>query len=226
MAKTPHLSTKHLAIDKANTSVVIAVSIAAFLIVFCAMASKSLLTQRSYQAKVIAKKETALKQLDTNINEVERLLISYKEFSGATQNVLGGNPKGNADRDGENPRIILDALPSKYDFPAVATSLDKLITGNGFQVKTITGIDDEVNQSANQSSGSPQFIEMPFTFEAIIGNADAKKFMELFERSIRPIQVQKLSVVGKEGSLETTVTAKTYFQPTRNLNIKSEVVKQ
>lgn len=225
MAKGAQLSAKRIAIDKANTTVVIAVGVAAFIVVFSLIASKALLAQRSYQAKVITKKETALKQLKTNIKEADKLMVAYQEFTGSPVNVLGGNPKGTGDKDGENPRIVLDALPSKYDFPALATSVNKVVVDNGFQVEGISGIDDEVNQSANQSSDTPAPVDMPFILNATIGVSDGKRFMELFERSIRPIQVQKMSIVGQKDKLEVTVTGKTYYQPAKNLNIKNEVVK-
>lgn len=225
MAKGAQLSAKRIAIDKANTSVVIAVGVAAFIVVFSLIASRALLVQRSYQAKVITKKETALKQLKTNVKEADKLTIAYQEFTGAPTNVLGGNPKGTGDKDGENPRIVLDALPSKYDFPALATSLNKLVTDNSFRVETITGTDDELNQATNQSSESPAPVDMPFVLDATLGSSDGKRFLELFERSIRPVQVSRVSIVGQKDQLKITITGKTYYQPAKNLNIKNEVVK-
>lgn len=57
------LSAKRIAIDRANTAVLIAVGLTTFIAVFSIIAGKALLAQRSYQSKVIDKKETALKQL-------------------------------------------------------------------------------------------------------------------------------------------------------------------
>lgn len=224
MAKA-NLSTKRLAIDKANLTVIIVVSVAVFVTVFSLVASKSLLSQRAYQAKVISKKEAALKQAKTNVKNSEQLIASYQKFISEPQNTLGGNPQGTGDKDGQNSRIILDALPSKYDFPALTTSLDKLVSGNGFKVSSITGNDDEAAQAANKVSSAPQPIEMPFTVEATVPGVDAKRFMELFERSIRPIEVQKVVATGRANELKITVTAKTYFQPAKNLDVKQEKVK-
>jgi flagellar motor switch/type III secretory pathway protein FliN len=223
MAKA--FSTKRLAIDKANATLVLAVSIAAFVVVFSLVASKALLSQRAYQSKVISKKQTALKTLKANNEASDQLITSYKEFSGAAVNVLGGNPKGDAERDGDNPRIILDALPSKYDFPALTTSLEKMLKDNGFTIASITGTDDEVSQSGNQSASSPQPIEIPFTVEVNTSGQRGKDLMQLFERSIRPVQVQKLEVAGQGGQVKFTITAKTYFQPEKNLNLRTEPVK-
>lgn len=220
-----NVSTKRLAIDKANVTMLTTISIAVFVVIFSLVASKALLDQRSYQSRVISKKKQALKQLKTNVKEVDKLAVSYQEFIGAPQNVLGGNPKGTAGLDGENSRIVLDALPSKYDFPALANSMDKLVRNNGFIIKNVAGTDDEINQAANEDSDSPIPIDIPFTIEATLNANDGRKFMELFERSIRPMQIQKISLKGQNNQISAEIQAKTYFQPAKNLNIKNEKVK-
>ncbi len=220
-----HISAKKIAIDKANTTVVVAVGIAVFVVVFSLVASRALLNQRSYQSRVITAKQETLNQLKKNVQEVEGLTASYKEFEDSSQNVLGGSAKGTADLDGPNSRIVLDALPSKYDFPALTTSIDKLVSGNGFQLSSISGTDDEINQTQNGTSATPASVDMPFNLEATVSSTEAKRFMELFERSIRPVQIQKLSIAGQDSQLKVSITAKTYFQPGKNLNLRDEVVK-
>lgn len=220
-----NLSTKRMAIDKANASLFIAVAVAAFVVTFSIVASKALLDQRAYQARVIQKKELARDTLNDNIAAVETLNSSYQEFANAEVNVLGGNPNGKGDKDGENPRIVLDALPSKYDFPALTTSIEKLLKDNNYTITQITGTDEEVNQAANQGSDAPTPVEMPFTVEVASSAGGAKRMVQLFERSIRPFQVQKLQVTGEGGSLNVTITGKSYFQPAKQLNVRNEVVK-
>ncbi|MBI5357450.1 hypothetical protein HZB74_01230 [Candidatus Saccharibacteria bacterium] len=193
--------------------------------VFSLVASKALLDQRAYQSKVISKKEAALKTLEANIVAADKLTSSYKEFVGATTNVLGGNPQGDADRDGDNARIILDALPSKYDFPALTTSLDKLLRDNGLTPTAINGTDDEISQTATQADGAPQPVEIPFSVEVTASNAQGKTLMGLFERSIRPFKVQKISISGNDSQLEFVINGSTYFQPEKTLNLKKEAVK-
>ncbi len=219
-------STKRLEIDKAQATILLAVSLAVFVVIFSLVAGKALMEQRSYQAKVIGKKKIALKQTNKNLEEVQKLDSSYQAFAGETTNVLGGNPKGNGPRDGENPRIILDALPSKYDFPALATSLEKLLKDNQFSLETITGVDDEVAQASNQSSVSPSPVEMPFSVTVNTSGSATKSLMQLFERSIRPMQVQKIVINGGGSSLKVTVDAKTFYQPEKKFDVKTETVKR
>ncbi|HYF96909.1 MAG TPA: hypothetical protein VD947_02610 [Patescibacteria group bacterium] len=219
-------SPKRIAIDKANATLVIAVGITAFIVMFSLVASKALLSQRAYQSKVISQRETARDTLKSNLTAADELTTAYKEFSGATTNILGGNPQGDADRDGDNPRIILDALPSKYDFPALATSVEKLLKDNGYTITAFNGTDDEVaQQSASSPTDNPQAVEIPFSVEVNTNDQQAKRLVELFELSIRPMQINKLTLVGQNGELVITVIGKTYFQPEKNLDIKKELVK-
>lgn len=218
------LSTKRLAIDKANVTLMIVLSIAAFISVFCLVASKSLLDQRSYQSEVISKKKDALDQVDKNLDAVNKLNNSYTDFTSPETNIIGGVSKGIGPRDGENPQLVIDALPSKYDFPALATSIENLLTANQYKLTSITGTDDEVAQSANEASGSPQAVDMPFSVDVTTTEAAAPDLLRLFERSIRPMQIKKLSVSGKPDELKITITAKTFYQPEKKLNVKTEAV--
>ncbi|MBW3569256.1 hypothetical protein KY385_03960 [Candidatus Parcubacteria bacterium] len=218
-------SAKRIAIDKANATLVVAVAVAAFIIVFSLVASKAFLDQRAYQSKVISQKEKALQTLKNNVVAADQLIASYQVFINEPVNAIGGNPTGDADRDGDNARIVLDALPSKYDFPGLTTSIDKLFKENGLKVTSLKGNDDEVAQAKTDASESPQPIEMPFTVE-IKANASRGKFLlDLFEKSIRPFQIKTIAIEGEDSELEFTIEALTYFQPEKNLEYKTEVVK-
>ena len=217
------LSLKQLTINKDNSTILLTVGIAAFVIVFSLIASNALIKQLSYQNKVIGKKKTALKQLETNKEEIEKLKVSYQSFASAPQNVLGGNPQGDGDKDGENPRLILDGLPSKYDFPGLTTSLEKMF--KSYSIDSITGTDDEIAQSAAAASATPKEVEIPFSI--VVGSSPqaSKQALELLEKSIRPFQIQKLTLSGDPGSVKMDVTAKTYFQPKKTFDVKTEPVK-
>jgi len=219
-------TTKRALIDKANVSVVVAVSIAAFISIFSLVAGKALLDQRSYQARVIQAREKARDQLVENLKAADTLTASYQQFVASQENVIGGSSVGVGERDGDNARIVLDALPSKYDFPALATSLEKLIKGQGLGIESITGIDDESNQQKASSSASPTPIEMPFKV-GIKGSYDnIQSFISVLERSIRPFSINKVEFKAAQGTdVSLSIDAKTYYQPEKGFEFKSEVVK-
>lgn len=218
------ISVKRLQVDKANVSIVVTVSVAVFLTVFALVAAKGLLGQMAYQSKVIEAKSKTRQILKDNLSARDQLVTQYQAFVSTTTNVINGSSAGTGDRDGDNAKIILDALPSKYDFPAVGTSLEKLIQANGLTITTISGTDDEIAQSG-QTSVSPQPIEMPFQV-GLEGSTDqTAKFFEAIQRSIRPIKAQIVTITGDDAKITTTITANTYYQPEKNLNIREEVVK-
>ncbi|MDB5170244.1 MAG: hypothetical protein JWN82_640 [Candidatus Saccharibacteria bacterium] len=223
MAKV-ELSSKRLQISKANLYMVTVVSIACFVSIFALTASKALLSQRGYQAKVISQKVTAKTQLQANLKARDQLVSQYKLFVGSGTNIIGGSSTGTGDRDGDSAKIILDALPSKYDYPALATSLEKLMTASGLSIGSITGTDDELNQSGTGNSGTPTLVDMPFVIVFDGQSANTQDFLSVLQRSIRPMQVQQITITGSDAKLSTSITAKTYYQPEKSLTIKKEVV--
>lgn len=218
-------SMKQMQIDKANMRMVLAVAVSAAVVVFSLVASRALLQKRSYQAKVIGAKEKAVDQLEANITAAQQLSTAYKTFVSTSTNVLGGNPQGTGDKDGDNAKIILDALPSQYDFPALASSLEKVLTANNLKIGSITGTDDEIAQGQQQEGGL-QPIEVPFTI-AVTTNLDgAKNLVSVLQRSIRPIHIRKLEMSGSNSNLSVSIDAVTYYQPQKTVNIKTEVIQQ
>ncbi len=221
------LSTKHIQIDKANRTILVLLSIAVFTTVFCGFICKALLSKRAYQSRVIAGKEVALKQLQANLTAVDSLNESYQKFVNSPQNIIGGSSTGTGDRDGDNARIILDALPSKYDFPALTTSLEKILSDKKFTVGSIGGTDDEVaqgtNSAANAKTTAP--VPIPFTVSVTANYASIQELVTVLERSIRPIQLTTLSLTGNDTALQIDMTANTYYQPEKVLTINTKEVK-
>lgn len=225
MAKV-QISTRRIAISKANAQMVAILGVASFLTVFSLVASKTLLSQNKFLGDVIDRKEAAKTQLDANIAAFNQLVKSYKSFDGKKVNVLGGQRDGAGELDGNNARLVLDALPGAYDFPALTSSLEKILISRSLVVTNIIGTDDQLNQLASDSP-SPTAVEMPFSFS--ITNASYDSVLELFqalERSIRPLQIDEVKLAGNQTDMTLTVTGHTFYQPAKSLTIKKETVKQ
>jgi hypothetical protein len=223
MARTTAF-TKRALIGKANSTMVIATTAAAFIFIFAAVAGKSLVGQMSYQNKVIAAKKTALEQLNTNLQARDSLQDSYNSFVAENPNMLGGNSDGEAEKDGDNATLILDSLPSAYDFPALTTSLEKLITAQNLTILGIVGTDQEATEGANQSSPAPQAVAMPFQIDVTGSYQSVQALTDQFQRSIRPFHILTMELSGDEGAMNAIFGAQTYYQPGKTLNIKEEVV--
>lgn len=217
-------TTKRSLITKANSTMVVSTGVAAFLVVFCLVASKTLLSQANYQNRIIGAKKDAVTQLKANITARDSLVSSYKAFVGTSQNVLGGNPSGTGEQDGDNAKLVLDALPSKYDFPALASSLEKMINSQNLQILSITGTDDEAAQSTD-ATGSPQPVAMPFQVQVSGSYDQIQGLVKLFNTSIRPFQVQTVEISGNQSSMTATITAQTFYQPEKTFKVETEVIK-
>jgi len=72
--------TKRALISKANSTIVVSTAVATFLVIFCAVASKTLISQASYKNRVIAAKKKALSTLQSDLNARNSLVSSYKSF--------------------------------------------------------------------------------------------------------------------------------------------------
>lgn len=216
--------TKQKLVNKANSAIVAAVAVAAFLVIFSLIATRALWVRQSYQGRVIKEKEVARDQLRTNIDTVEELVVSYKAFTETTQNAIGGNPQGSGEKDGDNAKITLDALPSKYDFPGLTTSIEKVVQSHGATLVSISGVDDEVAQSATAKDDS-KVVEMLFDVSALGSYQDVQNVLNAFQASIRPVTIDTLELKGTNNAIEMVVNAKSYYQPGKTLNIEKKVVR-
>lgn len=216
---------KHLQLSQAQTATIVAAAIGIFVVVFTIFVGKTLVSQHSYQSKVINEKQTALNQLTSNEKAAEGLVKSYKQFESQPVNAIGGTPSGTGPQDGDNATLILEALPTKYDFPALTSSLEKIITGQNMTIQSIAGQDEQTEQQNNTTSSDPQPVDMPFSVGAEGSYQQVQSLVGVFEHSIRPFQIQTIELKGDQGDMTVNITAQTFYQPAKNFNIKKETVK-
>jgi hypothetical protein len=222
----PEISTKRLAIGKANAQIVGIVAAASFVTVFCLIASSTVWSQNQYQSRLSKAKTVAHKQLQSNIAAFAKLSESYNAFNGLSPNAIGGNPGGTGDNDGDNTKLVLDALPSSYDFPALTSSIEKILLAHNLTVTNITGTDDQVAQQSNDLSSNPQAVPIPFSFTVTGANyASVQQLMTNLQQSIRPIQIDSLTLSGGVNNMQIIVNAHTYYQPAKSISITTKVVK-
>jgi len=219
-------STKQTLIDKTNTRVVVITALAAVVVVFSLVASYALFQQMMYQNRVLSKKKDAVSTLKKDLEAVATLKQSYTAFVSNSINILGGNTDDSGERGGDNAKVVLDALPSNYDYPALITSIEKLVTDQGASITSIAGIDDQVAQDVAGSS-APQPVDMPFDVVFTGDYEQIQNVLKTMDKSIRPIQVLSIQFAAGQdaGKLSVTMHAKTYYQPAKLLQIRKEVVK-
>lgn len=220
-----HISTKRVAIDKAAAQMVAIVAITSFVTVFSLMAANTIFQQNQYRSRVIDAKEQARDNLKSNVDTASKIVTEYRKFDRKNPNAIGGQRDGAADNDGSNAKIVLDALPSTYDFPALTSSIEKILKGLNFNVTNIAGTDEQLDkQDASAADPKPQ----PVTFSFSVANANyaqVQSLVDALDRSIRPIQITKLSLGGAINDMDLTVEAQTYYQPGKTLKLQKKPVR-
>lgn len=218
------LGTKRAMIDKANASMLVIIGVTSFVVTFSLISCRALVSQGAYQNRVIDAKAVALKQLKENNKNINDLVSSYSAFASGSVNILGGNTVGKNPLDGDNPKIVLDALPSKYDFPGLISGLGKLLAQGGYKADAIGGTDDELAQQ-NSGTENPQPVEVPFPLTITTTYDGARNLLVDLERSIRPIYVNQATFTASGSNVIVSLSAKTYYLPEKTLKIGSKVIK-
>jgi Tfp pilus assembly protein PilO len=219
MTKIPsnlNISSKRLKIDKSNTKVLIYTSIAVVVLIFSLVAAQALWKQIQYQNKVLSLREKAADQLEKNKKATVQLQAQFVAFDTATESIIANSDP--------NSKVVLNALPSKYDFPALATSMEALMNQSGVTIVGISGTDDQA--SAQQSSSEPAPTEIPFSVTANGSYESIKKLISNIEKSTRPIKVNSIKYSGTESDLQVQINAVTYYQPLKTLDLNKKQVPQ
>lgn len=224
-----NLSKKHLQIDSAQSRMMLVIAVSTVIIVFCLVSAKALLARATYQNRVIDARHAAVKQIEQNINNANTLVTQYNEvFEGASPtNIIGGknDPSPSAiPPDGNNGRIVLDALPLSYDFPALLTSVSKILANNSIGGPSIGGTDQSSILDSSPSA-KPQPTKIDLSISGNGGYHNAQTLIKDFERSIRPFDITKLSLSGSESSLVMSIGLSTHYQPAKSLMIGSKEIR-
>jgi Tfp pilus assembly protein PilO len=213
-------SVRHLQISKSQSTMLASTVAAIVIVIFSLFATKAMIVKGAYQRKALHARRQVVDQLKSNYNAANQLLTQYKVFANQDPNILGGSVNGATDLDGDNPRIVLDALPSSYDAPALASSVEKILGGRGISLNSLTITDDQASNS-DQPQAEPTSATMPLSFQVVTSYPQAAQMLQDFERSIRPFDLNTINISGTDDALTINVNMNTYFQPAKSLNLQN-----
>lgn len=239
MADGKLISVKRVKINKANQTIVAVVAVSSFILVFSLVAAKALASQYSYQNRVASAQQQSVNQLQQDSQAANSLITSYNTFVNQPTNIIGGNEFGSGNQDGSNSKIILDSLPNTYDFPALVTSVQNLISVQGVSIQSITGTDTGGSGLAPTSTTTPTTtttlaptpgnqttpIAIPFTFTVQGPYSAMETVISNLQNSIRPIQIQSIDMSGSDNTMTMVVDAQTYYLPSSGLSLTQETIK-
>ncbi len=230
---------KRQQIENAGRSMFIWVAIASVAVSICIVTAQFLFQKWTYNNRVLDAKYKAAEQLKKNITNAKQLqdavnaLVSNDDLASVKTNT-----------DDPNTQSVLDALPSRFDSTALATSFQQVILKHsGVTVEGISVPSDQdpsASANAGATGGAPTTAnptstktpgtattpqEMRFTL-TVSGSYDKIRNMFLdLERTIRPMKLTAVDLSGDDANMTATIGGVTYYQPSKSANIKQEVVK-
>ena len=220
-----NLSLKGVALSKANAQIVAVTAAAAFITVFCLNAANYFEGIRSYQSKIIAADTTADQKLQSDVRAKNQLVRDYELFVNQNPNIIG-TQDSSTPYIYNNATIILDALPSTYDYPATTSYLLKLLQSGNFDISSI-GCNNNTSSSGGSSgsTSNPQPVQIPLNFS--IQNINYNSVLTLFsmmQNSVMPLPIDNFTITGSNSNLNLSVTAHTYYQPAKKFEIGTETI--
>ncbi len=222
---------KRQQIENAGRSMFLWVAIASVAVSVCLVMAQFLFQKWTYNNRVLSAKYKAADTLKKNITNGKQLqqavnaLVSNQDLASVKANT-----------DDPNTQSVLDALPSKLDATALATSLQQVILSkSGVTIDSISVPSDQPGVAGGASAGAttktgaadtstgPQ--EMKFDI-GVSGSYDKIRNMVFdLERTIRPIKVISMTLTGDDAAMTAKMSIVTYYQPSKTITIKQEVVK-
>ncbi len=209
-------------IEKDMKTVIIAVGVACFALLFAILSINTLIGQMDIQNNVISSQKLAYNNLIVDKKSIKSLISSYSKFVNRPVNVIGGTTQNNNGNNGDNAKIILDALPSSYDYPALLSSVQNLLSSTGVTINSISGADTPPASGNATASSSPQ--AMSFSFSVTAPISGIQSVFSSLEHSIRPFQIQNIELSGDQSNLTLQISAQTFYQPPIIFNITKETV--
>lgn len=189
-------------VKNAGSTVFIVVAVAAVIVMFSLTSLRFLWERKSYNKKVILAKTKARDDLKRNLTNLDKLSEQFPQLDSSAST---------------NSKTILHALPPIYDYAALASSIDYLATTSG--VKSNTSIGQDISATAVGSTNVSMPVEIPLDMKVSGSYEAVRQYVLNLERSIRPIHAIALTYNGSNKELDLTIKAKTYYQPSRSLDV-------
>lgn len=193
-------NTKRAHIGKSNNVIFISVIIASMVVTISLVSLSFLFKQYQYNQKVINAENKTVKTLESNLVSVENLKTTRSSLNTSSM----------------SEQRILNAMPVSFDYPALASAMDKLASDSKVNLQGSIGSDTSV--SSQPPSNNPQSVQIPLTLQVSGNYSNIKKYIKNLELSIRPISVQSITLSGTNSTMQANIVAVTYYQPSKVLS--------
>lgn len=199
---------------------------------FALVASIFLTKLMFFNEKVLQEKSKTIATLSLNNKNISKLEQQVRVLN--TNQALISSM---AEPDAQAVQVVLDALPSDANSPALGASIQTKLVGNipglileTFQINPVAGIESLSTSGssidASTSGSSDTLGEITFAL-SVYGTDDAlRQLLTNFERSIRTIHVTSLKFESHDELRALTINAKAFYQPKRVIELKDKTVKE
>ncbi|MFZ1243171.1 MAG: hypothetical protein WAQ22_03445 [Candidatus Saccharimonas sp.] len=197
------------------------VAAASVVVGFAVVISWFLFQQVMFNEKVLSAKAQTVKTLDNNNKAVNKLVDELKVLE--TNSALNSS-KINADE--KALQVILDALPAESNALALGASLQNKLVSS-IPGLTLDSIDINQDAAGTNDDGTVT-ADNTLSFSMEVSATDPNTFKELlqrFEKSIRVIDIDSLSVEKGEEKMTMKITAHAYYSPAKQVQLQKKEVK-
>lgn len=220
---------KRQQVEKANKSIFIWLAVASAVVALSLVLLQFLIKEAIFNQKIINKKSETSSIVKKNIENAKKLKSNVNAL------LADANLEAVRTADSNNNlQAVLDALPTSGDATTFSNSLyNKVLPLAGVTVDTVSVGDQAAAAVAATTATTPgQAVSqvpapLPLIFTtSITGDfGRTKDTLVNLERTIRPINVTKLTVKAAEGSLSTTIAGETYYLAGSNVELGKTSVK-
>lgn len=207
---------KRQVIANSNRTMFVWVAMMSAVVGICAVLAYFLIQQIVFKGNVASATETTASTLEKNLKVIPTLTQDLQVME---TNAALNTSKSSTDE--KALRVILDALPADPNTLALGSSL---------QQKLISDIPDLTIESLtvlpySDTSATSDANTLPFTLTVKSGSADSlKQLLARFEKSIRTIDIDTLTVERSNSGYTMTMEAHAYFQPAMTVELGSQVI--
>ena len=222
---------KRQQIASANRAMFIWVALASVVVGSAAVGAIFLAQKAWFNERVLAEKTKTVSTLDKNIKTIDKLKEQVRVMN--TNQALH-----DAMAPGETQpiQVVLDALPADANSSALGASLqtkllnDPALTIDTLRVDPVAGVEANTEQGVEDASAgdaaTDSTIHFIFTVSVPTDKVSAlKDLLGRLERSVRAIDVTKLTVEGQGNRVSMTVEGNAYYEPAKTVELKEKVVK-
>lgn len=194
---------------------------------FCGVVAWFVFQQAAFKIEVVNEKNKTVETLKENNAAIPDLKDSIRVLETNTAlNLAKANDEQNA------LQVVLDALPADANALALGGSLqERLIKGVPnltLETLTVQPTSNALTTSERANRRKDKVAANEITFRLTVSSPDAnaiKTMLDRFERSIRVIDIDSLTLERSERLYTMTIDAHAYYEPARVIELQEKVVK-